>query len=70
MQGFTYDVESVMLTDQECADYAALVKELCYPDLQHRVSAWFASVTAQPLDSVCDHVIRQVERAWRLESRM
>jgi hypothetical protein len=70
MRAFVIDAESVELTEEECAEYAALTGWLCYPDLQHRVSLWFASIARPQPDSVRDHICRQVERSWRTESRM
>jgi hypothetical protein len=70
MRAFIHDYESVELTDEECAEYGTLVDRLCYPDLQHRVSLWFATIARPQPDSVRDHICRQIERSWRVESRM
>lgn len=70
MRPFHNDYESTELTEEEASTFGVLVRHWCYPDLQHRVSTWFATITRPQPDSVCDHITRQVERAWRVESKM
>ncbi len=70
MKAFCNDFESTNLSVDECSAFVAIAKSACYPDLQHRVSDWLAGVGRAQVNSVCDHIVSQVQRAWRIESRM
>jgi hypothetical protein len=70
MQPFWHDYESTELTVDEVSSFGMLAKSLWYPDLQNQMSEWFATITRPQPDSVCDYACRQVERGWRVESRM
>lgn len=70
MMPFTYDYESTELTPDEASTFGMLAASLWYPDLQHQMSNWFAAITRPQPDSVCNYACRQVERGWRVESRM
>lgn len=70
MRAFTFDVESVDLTTDEMNAFGVLARSACYPDLQRWAAHCLAMISSPQPAGVCDHVVRQVARMWREESRM
>lgn len=65
MKPFTYDVESVLLSDEEMATFANTVRDLCYEDLQHELSERLGRVTVPYREASIDAFHRECRAVWR-----
>lgn len=65
MERFTYDVESMVLTNDELRGFANVVQNLVHLSTQHYVSLMLGSNRAPQLDSACDNVQRRARQMWR-----
>jgi hypothetical protein len=70
MRAFTIDAESVALTPGEMEAFGSLVREACYPDLQHHVSVLLARIDRPQFENTAGYIAREANRSWRAESRM
>ena len=69
MTPFRYDVESLLLSDEDCAAFAHLVHFLCHLQQQHTVSVFLASITQPLTETGQDLVQRRAREMWRTEVR-
>ena len=73
MREFTYDVESVELTSEECNEFASLVRSACHANgadsPQHKLSLWLSNNPRPQPSSVQDYAQRLARFMWRTEVR-
>lgn len=70
MDGYTYDAESVELSEDEHVAFGQLVRYSCMPDSQNQISCFLALITRPQGTSVQEFISRQVEKMWRTELRV
>ena len=70
MNEFTYDAESVDLTDEELAVYGEIVRYTCHLEAQHRLAWWLAGTNRPQPSSVQNFAQRQARFMWRTELRV
>lgn len=70
MSRYTYDVESVELTDEECDEFATFVQFACHTDGAHVLAMWLSGVTRPQPSSVQDYAQRQARFIWRTQLRV
>jgi hypothetical protein len=67
---FTHDLETVELSDEECADYGRLVDDLCNRPDQRRLSVYLGAVTRPQSGGTCDIAAHVARRMWREQARL
>ncbi len=70
MNRFTFDLETVELSDEECADYGRLVDDLCNRTDQRRLSVYLGAVTRPQSGGICDIAAHVAGKMWRAEARL
>jgi hypothetical protein len=70
MNRFTHDLETVELSDEECARYGRLVDDLCQGKEQRQLSVYLGAVTRSQVGGVCDLAGQVVQRMWREQARL
>jgi hypothetical protein len=65
VRAFTFDVESVDLTNDEMLAFSRLVTESCRTDMQVAISQTLASVTRPYAETTINAVHGQARRMWR-----
>jgi hypothetical protein len=65
VRAYTYDVESVELTQDECVAFSQLVIEACRTEVQVAISQTLASVTRPYAKTTIDAVQGQARWMWR-----
>jgi hypothetical protein len=70
MKPYTYDVESVELTSEECSEFATLVQFACHQPGQRQLSSWLSHIVRPVPSSVQDYAQRQARIMWRTELRV
>lgn len=65
MKKFTYDVESMQLTDDEAAKFAHLAQELCHLHFQHKVSLILEQIQRPIPEFGCDTAQRWARKMWK-----
>lgn len=67
---YTYDVESVELTDEEAAMFGHVVGYVCHKDAQHDLAGVLSRINRPQSYSVQDYIHKQARRMWRTEARL
>lgn len=70
MTRFTHDLETVELSDEECAAYGRLVDNLCNSSDQRGMSAYLSAVTRPQSATVLGVYDAVAPRLWRTEARL
>lgn len=70
MDGYTYDVESVELSEHEMTAFGHLVRYSCMPDSQNQLSCFLSLITRPVPLSVQEFAGRQAAKMWRTELRV
>jgi hypothetical protein len=65
VRAYTYDVESVELTQDECVAFSQLVTESCHTAVQTGISQTLASVVRPWAETTIDAVQGQARWIWR-----
>lgn len=65
MQKFTYDVESITLSDDDMAKFAHTVQGLCHLHTQHQVCLILEQIKQPIPEFGCDTAQRWARRMWK-----
>lgn len=70
MRPFSFDAESVELTEDEITEFADLVRSACHVDEQHKLARWLSNIERPQPASVQNYAQRQARFMWRTELRV
>jgi hypothetical protein len=65
MERFTYDVESMVLTNDELRGFANIVQNLVHLNTQHYVALMLGANKSPQPEQACDNVQRRARQMWR-----